>query len=71
VAKADPNNAGWQRDLNVSYAHLACTYRKAGLLPEARQQLIAGRAIIARLVEQYPAWALWKKDLAWFDGLGR
>jgi hypothetical protein len=34
---------------------------------EARQQLAAGRAIIARLVEQYPAWAQWKKDLAWFD----
>ena len=34
---------------------------------EARDHLTAGRAIIAQLVEQYPAWAEWKRDLAWFD----
>jgi hypothetical protein len=68
LAKADPGNAGWQRDLSVSYARLANGYRTAGQLPEARQQLVAGRAIIARLVAQHPDWAEWKKDLAWFDG---
>ena len=52
----------------LSYAKLANGYRTAGQLPEARQQLVAGQAIIARLVAQHPDWAEWKKDLAWFDG---
>ena len=68
LAKADPGNAGWQRDLSVSYANLANAYRTAGQLPQAREQLTAGRAIIARLTETYPDWSQWKKDLAWFDG---
>ena len=68
LAKADPGNAGWQRDLSVSYAKLANAYRTAGQLPQAREQLTAGRTIIARLTETYPDWSQWKKDLAWFDG---
>ena len=68
LAKADPGNADWQRDLSVSYAKLANAYRTAGQLPQAREQLTAGRTIIARLTETYPDWSQWKKDLAWFDG---
>jgi tetratricopeptide (TPR) repeat protein len=68
LAQADPGNAGWQRDLSVSYAKLANAYRTAGQLPQAREQLTAGRTIIARLTETYPDWSQWKKDLAWFDG---
>ena len=68
LAKADPGNAGWQRDLSVSYGKLANAYRTAGQLPQAREQLTAGRTIIARLTETYPDWSQWKKDLAWFDG---
>jgi hypothetical protein len=34
---------------------------------EARDHLTAGRAIVAQLVEQYPARAEWKLGLAWFD----
>ena len=34
---------------------------------KAREALAAGRAIIAQLVAQYPDWAQWKQDLAWFD----
>ena len=52
----------------MSHAKLANAYRKAGQLPQAREQLIAGRTIIARLTETYPDWSQWKKDLAWFDG---
>ena len=51
----------------MSYAKLGDTYRKAGNLLEARQNLAAGRAIIARLVTQHPDFAAWKNDLAWFD----
>lgn len=36
-------------------------------MPQARQNLTAGRAIIADLVAKFPDWAVWKRDLAWFD----
>jgi hypothetical protein len=42
----------------------------AGQLPEARQQLAAARTIIARLVEQYPTWAQWRKDLVSYNMVG-
>ena len=67
LAKSDPGNAGWQRDLSVSYAKLADAYRKSSETAEARKALASGRAIIAKLVEQHPDWAEWKRDLAWFD----
>jgi hypothetical protein len=67
LAKADPGNAGWQRDLSVSYRKLATAYRKAAEPAKAREVLTAGRAISARLVAQFPDWSQWKQDLAWFD----
>jgi hypothetical protein len=42
--------------------------RGLGAAGEAREALAAGRAIIAELVERFPDWAEWKRDLAWFDG---
>jgi hypothetical protein len=67
LAKADPGNAGWRRDLSVSYAKLGNVYVKSKQPGEAREALAAGRAIIAGLVDRFPDWALWKQDLAWFD----
>ena len=67
LAKADPGNAGWQRDLSVSYAKLASAYLKAEQPAKAGEALAAGRAIIARLVAQFPDWSQWKQDLSWFD----
>jgi hypothetical protein len=67
LSKANPGNASWQHDLSVSYANLAEAYRKAAEPGKAREALTAGRAIIARLVAQFPDWAQWKQDLAWFD----
>jgi hypothetical protein len=67
LAKSDPGNAGWQRNLSVSYKKVGDTYRKAGQLTKAREALAAGRAIIAQLVAQYPDWVQWKQDLAGFD----
>ena len=67
LAKSDPGNAGWQRDLSVSYAKLASAYRGSNETEKAREALTSGRAIIAKLVEQHPDWAQWKQDLAWFD----
>ncbi len=54
LAKSDPGNAGWQRDLAVSYAKLASTYLKAEQATKAGEALAAGRAIISRLVAQFP-----------------
>ena len=51
----------------MSYAKLGDAYRKSNETAEAREALASGRAIIAKLVEQHPDWAEWKRDLAWFD----
>ena len=67
LAKADPGNAVWQRDLAVSHGKLVGAFRSAGQNQEARDHLTVGRAVIARLVEQHPAQATWKRLLAWFD----
>jgi hypothetical protein len=67
LAKSDPGNAGWQRDLSVSYAKLADAYSKSNETAKGRDALAAGRAIIGKLVEQHPDQAQWKQDLTWFD----
>jgi tetratricopeptide (TPR) repeat protein len=67
LAKSDASNVSWQHDLSVSYAKLAEAYGRAKQPSKAREALTAGRAIIARLVEQFPDWSRWKQDLSWFD----
>jgi hypothetical protein len=68
LAKADPRNAGWQRDLAVSCAKLASVHRQSGDNPKARDFLRQGQAIMARLTNLSPDNATWKQDLTWFDG---
>ena len=68
LAKSDPGNAGWQRDLSVTYGKLAAAYRISNEAEKARDASATGRAIIAKLVEQNPGLVQWKKVLAWFDG---
>jgi hypothetical protein len=68
LAKADPGNAGWQRDLSVSYTRLAYVLRKAGDTTKALDALRQGRAIMVRMTSLSPDNAVWKRDLAWFDG---
>ena len=36
LAKTDPSNAGWQRDLSVSYTKIGSVLMAQGDLPEAR-----------------------------------
>jgi hypothetical protein len=67
LAKSDPGNAGWQRDLSVSYARLASAYLKTEQSMKPRKAFSAGRDIVARLVTQFPDWSQWKRDLSWFD----
>ena len=57
----------WQRDVAASHAELADALLKGGQLPEAREHLVSGRDIIAKLVAQYPDWTQWNSDLDWFN----
>jgi hypothetical protein len=67
LAKADPGNAGWQRDLSVLYSNLAGAFRKMGDNAMALDALRQGRTIMLRLTSLSPDNAVWKGDLARFD----
>jgi len=53
LARADPGNAGWQRDLSISLGRVADTLLKLGQKAEARplaeRALAQRRAAIARM----------------------
>jgi hypothetical protein len=68
LAKADPGNAGWQRDVAVSHAKLADIYRRQGETALAKDALGMGKAIMQRMTKLSPDNAEWKRDLAWFEG---
>jgi tetratricopeptide (TPR) repeat protein len=68
LAKSDPGNAGWQRDLSVSYARLARAFKENGKTEKALDALRQGQAIISRLTAMSPENAVWKRDLHWFEG---
>jgi tetratricopeptide (TPR) repeat protein len=68
-APANPDDAGWQRNLALAHSHFATALLKTGEVREAREHFEAGRAIIARLVAQHPSDLLgWERNLlAEFD----
>ena len=68
LAKADPSNVLWQRDLAVNHSRLAAVFARQGEALDALDALREGRAIIARLKEQSPDDATLPNDLAYFDG---
>jgi len=49
LAQADPDNAGWRRDLSVSHSKLGNACLKMDCTAEAAEAPTAGRAIIAEL----------------------
>jgi predicted Zn-dependent protease len=67
LAKSDPGNAGWQRDLAMSYGKLSLVHRQSDDKAKARDYLRQGQAIMARLTKLSPDYAQWKQDLAEFD----
>jgi tetratricopeptide (TPR) repeat protein len=69
LARSDQGNVQWLRELAVSYSKLSPAFWKAGDADEARKAAATGRAIIAALVEHFPAWAQGQQDLTWFDTL--
>jgi tetratricopeptide (TPR) repeat protein len=62
--RADPNNAGWQRDLSVSYDRVGDVLVAQGNLPEALKSFHDGLAIRNRLARADPNNAGWQRDLS-------
>ena len=64
LAKADPGNAGWQRDLSVSYSKIGEVLVAQGNLPEALKTYRDSLAIADRLAKADPGNAGWQRDLS-------
>jgi tetratricopeptide (TPR) repeat protein len=64
VAKAGPENAGWQRDLSVSYNKIGEVLVVQGNLPEALKSFRDGLAIRDRLAKADPTNADWQRNLS-------
>jgi Flp pilus assembly protein TadD len=67
LARQDPANAQWQRDLAVSYMKLGTVEKQKDNTTAAVDFFTQARAISARLVEHDPTNAIWKNDLAWVE----
>jgi tetratricopeptide (TPR) repeat protein len=63
LAKADPGNAGWQRDLSVSQDKVGDVQVAQGDLPAALKSYQDGLAIRDRLAKADPGNAGWQRDL--------
>jgi hypothetical protein len=66
LAKSDPANAEWQRDLAVVYSELAVAHMHSGAKEKAAGYLRQGQEIMERLAKLSPQNAQWSRDLAWF-----
>ena len=64
LAKADPGNAEWQRDLSVSYNKVGDVLKDQGNLPEALNAYRDSLAIAERLAKADPGNAGWQRDLS-------
>ena len=64
LAKADPGNADWQRDLSVSHNGIGDVLRAQGNLPGALESYRASLAIRERLAKADPGNADWQRDLS-------
>jgi tetratricopeptide (TPR) repeat protein len=64
LAKADPANAGWQRDLSASYEKVGDVLKDQGNLTDALTTYRDGLAIAERLAKADPGGAGWQHDLS-------
>jgi tetratricopeptide (TPR) repeat protein len=64
LAQSDPGNAGWQRDLSVSYDRVGDVQVAQGNLPDALKSFRDGLAIADRLAQSDPGNAGWQRDLS-------
>ena len=64
LAKQDPGNAGWQRDLSVSYDNVGDVQRAQGDLAGALKSYRDSLGIAEKLAKQDPSNAGWQRDLS-------
>jgi tetratricopeptide (TPR) repeat protein len=64
LAKADPSNAQWQRDLSVSQIYIGQVLSAQGDLGGAEQAYRASLAVRERLAKADPSNAQWQRDLS-------
>ena len=64
LAKQDPGNAGWQRDLSVSYDRVGDVQRAQGDLAGALKSYRDSLGIREKLAKQDPGNAGWQRDLS-------
>ena len=64
LAKADPTNAGRQRDLSVAYEKVGNVLKEQKNWPEALKAYLDSFAIRERLVKADPGNAVWQRDLS-------
>lgn len=67
LARSDPGNAGWQRDLAMNFGCVATIDAQQDRRNAAISALQQGRDIIVRLARQSPENATLPNDLAWFE----
>ena len=64
LAKSDPGNADWQRDLSLSYEKVGDVQVAQGNLPAALASYQASLAIFDRLAKSDPGNGGWQRDLS-------
>ncbi len=64
LAKADPTNSQWQRDLAISYNKLGDLSSTRGDLGEAERLMGESLKIFERLAKTDPTNSQWQRDLA-------
>ena len=64
LARADPGNSDWQRDLSVSHNKVGNVLRSQGNLPAALESYRASLAIADRLARVDPGNAVWQHDVS-------
>jgi hypothetical protein len=63
LAKRDPRNTEWQRDLSVNHERIGDVLRAQGDLPAALTAYRARHVIIETLVKRDPGNTAWQRDL--------
>ena len=65
-SKTNPENAGWQHNLSVSYSKIGDVLMAQGNLAEALKSYRDGLAVADRLAKSDPENADWQRDLSTF-----
>ena len=64
MAKVDPENAVWQRDLSLSYSRVGDALMAQSNLAEALKSYQEGLAVADRLAKSDPENADWQRDVS-------